>query len=109
MRVQRVAPSEDSGHNSLQMEASKVNQVQEARPLDLDVVADLERIVKRLGLDNGHAELDCVFANGSYVRGFIKQGPLTPNEMRDRDLAVKVSDSEIEVTMPRGADLHRER
>lgn len=57
--------------------------VQETRPLDLDVVAELEQIVQRLGLGAGQVTLEVVFADGSYMRGFVKQGPLTAQQMRD--------------------------
>ena len=67
----------------LQMEPITRDLVQATRPLDLDVVAELERIVKRLGLGAGQVTLEAVFADGSYMRGFVKQGPLTAQQMRE--------------------------
>jgi len=54
-------------------------------PLDLDVVEELERIVRRLGLGAGAGQvtLEAVFADGAYMRGFVKRGPLTASQMRE--------------------------
>lgn len=67
---------------SLQMGPNKNDIVQETQPLDLDVVAALERIVRRLGLGAGQVTLEAVFADGSYLRGFVKQGPINAQQMR---------------------------
>jgi hypothetical protein len=71
------------------MEPNKGDLTQETSPLDLDVVQELERIIQRLGRGAGQVTLEAVFADGSYMRGFVKQGPLTAQQMRELgDVAV---------------------
>lgn len=56
---------------------------QSVQTLDLDVVMELERIVRQLGNDKGQVTLEAVFSNGLFVRGFVKRGPIQRDEMRE--------------------------
>lgn len=67
------------------MEPINRDHVQETMPLDLDVVDELEAIVRRLGLGAGAGQVtvEAVFAEGSFMRGFIKRGPISAEQMRE--------------------------
>lgn len=62
---------------------SNADPAQHTEPLDLDVVAELEQIIQRIGHNNGLVNLDVVFADGHYIRGFTKRGPLSADQMRE--------------------------
>lgn len=47
-----------------------------------DVVADVERVARRLGCDDGHWTLEFVVQNGGLFRTFRKHGPITADELR---------------------------
>ena len=59
------------------------DQPQAVEPLNLDVVDELERIVRRLGQITGQVTIEAVFLEGSYLRGFVKRGPITAEQMRE--------------------------
>lgn len=85
MRGPRVAPSEDNGHYSLQMSTNNGDELQDSRAADRVELTEMlaKRIRERLGLDAGQVTVEDVVSDGGYLRGFVKLGPLTPEQVRE--------------------------
>lgn len=58
-------------------------ETQGTETLNLDVVAVLESVVRRLGQTTGNVTVEAVFADGRYVRGFVKRGPINAQQLRE--------------------------